>query len=148
MVFSKKNLNFWKQLSLDSLMSTATETVSQFDVECERNSEISQNVQKLCFLQKKWVFRKKPWNFEKSLMVANLLYNAKELVRFLKTFNFWGLKVLKNTSVFREELNFIKWERQQTCRRINRNCNSPQKVQTSGFFSLKKWVFRIKILKL
>ena len=33
-------------------MSTATETVSQFDVECERNSEISQNVQKLCFLQK------------------------------------------------------------------------------------------------
>ena len=40
-------------------MSTATETVSQFDVKCERNSEISQNVQKLGFLQKKrWVSEK------------------------------------------------------------------------------------------
>ena len=39
-------------------MSTATETVSQLDVNCERNSEISQNVQKLGFLQKRWVFRK------------------------------------------------------------------------------------------
>ena len=28
----KKNLNFWKELSLDNLMSSATETVSQFDV--------------------------------------------------------------------------------------------------------------------
>ena len=57
--FRKRNLNFWKQLNLASLMSTATETVSQFDVECERNSEISQNVQKLCFLQKRMGFPKK-----------------------------------------------------------------------------------------
>ena len=33
-------------------MSTATETVSQFDVECERNSEISRNVQELAFFRK------------------------------------------------------------------------------------------------
>ena len=47
--FRKKTLNFWKQLSLAILMSTATETVSQFDVECEQNSETSQNVQNLFF---------------------------------------------------------------------------------------------------
>ena len=107
--FRKRNLNFWKQQNLANLMSTATETVSQFDVECERNSEISQNVQKLCFFCKKgWVFRKKPWNVRKSLMVTNLLYNAKELVRFLKTFKFWDLEVSKNTSVFREKLKSFK----------------------------------------
>ena len=57
--FRKRNLNFWKQLNLANLMSTATETVSQFDVECERNSEIPQNVQKLCFLRKRMGFPKK-----------------------------------------------------------------------------------------
>ena len=57
--FRKRNLNLWKQLNLANLMSTATETVSQFDVECWRNSEISQNVQKLWFLQKKMGFPKK-----------------------------------------------------------------------------------------
>ena len=46
-------------------MSTATETVSQFDVECKRNSEISQNVQKLCFLQRKMRFPKKTLKFSK-----------------------------------------------------------------------------------
>ena len=40
-------------------MSTATETISPFDVECEWNSEISQNVQTLGFLQKKAGFPKK-----------------------------------------------------------------------------------------
>ena len=57
--FRKGNLNFWKQLNLANLMSTATKTVSQFDVECERNSEISQNFQKLTFLQEKMGFPKK-----------------------------------------------------------------------------------------
>ena len=57
--FRKRNLNFWKQLNLANLMSTATETVSQFDVEWERNSEISQNVQKLCFFAKKDGFSEK-----------------------------------------------------------------------------------------
>ena len=56
--FRKRNLNFRKQLNLANLMSTASETVSQFDVECKRNSEICQNVQKLGFLRKRWVFRK------------------------------------------------------------------------------------------
>ena len=46
-------------------MSTATETVSQFVVECERDSEISQNVQKLCFLQKKDAFSEKNLKFSK-----------------------------------------------------------------------------------
>ena len=40
-------------------MSTAHETVSQFDVEYEWNSEISQNVQELGFLQKKVGFPEK-----------------------------------------------------------------------------------------
>ena len=57
--FRKRNLNFWKQLNLANLMSTATETVSQFDVECEWKSEISQNLQKLVFLQEKMSYRKK-----------------------------------------------------------------------------------------
>ena len=40
-------------------MSTATETVNHFDVECEWINEISQNFQKLGFLQKKAGFPKK-----------------------------------------------------------------------------------------
>ena len=85
-----------------------------------------------------WVFRKKPCNFQKSLMVTNLLYNAREIVRFLKTFKFWDLEVLKKTSVFEKNWSLLKWQKQQTCRRIDWNCNSPQKVQTSGFFKMKK----------
>ena len=46
-------------------MSNATETVSQFDVKCERNSEISQNLPKLGFLPEKMVFPKKTLNFLK-----------------------------------------------------------------------------------
>ena len=57
--FFRKKMIFWKQLSLANLMSTATETISQFDVKCEGKSEISQNVQKLGFLQKKAGFPKK-----------------------------------------------------------------------------------------
>ena len=57
--FQKRNLNFWKQLNLANLMSTATETVSQFDVECERKNEISQNLQNLVFLLEKKGYRKK-----------------------------------------------------------------------------------------
>ena len=63
--FRKINLKFWRQLSLASLRSTATETVSQFDVECERNSEISLNVQKLCFLQRQMRFPKETLKFSK-----------------------------------------------------------------------------------
>ena len=61
--FRKRNLIFWKQLNLANLMSTATETVSQFDVEWERKGEFSQNLQKLGFSQEKRVIGKKPWNF-------------------------------------------------------------------------------------
>ena len=57
--FQKGNLIFWKQLNLANLMSTATETVSQFDVACERKSEFSQNLQKFGFCKKKWVIGKK-----------------------------------------------------------------------------------------
>ena len=106
--FWKRNLSFWKQLSSANFMPTAIETVSQFDVECEWNNEISQNVQLFGFLQKKMGFPKNFWSFQKSLMVTILLYNAKELVRFPKTFNFWVLEVMKNTSVFGEKLNSFK----------------------------------------
>ena len=54
--FQKRNLNFWKQLSSANLMSIATERVSQFDVECERNSEFSQNVQKMFFFKEQMGF--------------------------------------------------------------------------------------------
>ena len=46
-------------------MSTATETLSQFDVECEWNSEVSQNVQELGFLRKKVGFYEKILKFLK-----------------------------------------------------------------------------------
>ena len=46
-------------------MSTATETVSQFDVECKRNSEISQSFQELVFFAKKMGFPKKILKFSK-----------------------------------------------------------------------------------
>ena len=71
--FRKRNLIFWKQLNLAKLMSTATETVSQFDVECERKGEISQNLQKLGFLQEKMGYWRKPWIFWKWPEVLNLL---------------------------------------------------------------------------
>ena len=61
----KRNLNFWKQLNLANLMSTAPETVSQFDVECERNSEVSQNSQNMGFLQEKMGFTLKILKFLK-----------------------------------------------------------------------------------
>ena len=51
--FRKRNLIFWKQLNLANLMSTATEMVSQFDVECERKNEISQSLQNLVFFARK-----------------------------------------------------------------------------------------------
>ena len=63
--FRKRNLNFWKQLNLANLMSTATETVSQFDVQCKKNSEISQNFQKFGFLQEKMGFPKETLKFFK-----------------------------------------------------------------------------------
>ena len=62
--FQKRNLNFWKQLNLANLMSTATETVSQFDVECERKSEISQNLQKFFFARKNGLSEKNPESFK------------------------------------------------------------------------------------
>ena len=61
--FRKRKLIFWNQLNVANLMSTATETVSQFDVECERKGEFSQNLQKLGFSQEKRVIGKKPLNF-------------------------------------------------------------------------------------
>ena len=42
-----------------------TAKFSQFEVQCERNSEISQNVQKLGFLQKKVGFPIKTLKFSK-----------------------------------------------------------------------------------
>ena len=46
-------------------MSTATETVSQFDFECKRNCEFSQNVKRLGFLQRWMGFPKKTSKFSK-----------------------------------------------------------------------------------
>ena len=72
-------------------MSTATETVSQFDFECERNREISQNVQKLGFLQEKMGFSKMNLEvFENGSLnliwteIGNFLKRFKEFELFLK----------------------------------------------------------------
>ena len=54
--FRKRNLHFWKQLSWANLISTATESFSQFDVEYEWNSEFSQNNQKSGFGSNKEFF--------------------------------------------------------------------------------------------
>ena len=63
MNFSKMKPEILKQIKWVNLMSNATETVSQFDVQCERKSEIFQNFQKLGFLQEKLGYPKKPWSF-------------------------------------------------------------------------------------
>ena len=47
-------------------MSTETETVSQFDVDCKRNSEFSQNVQNMGFLLKKMAFPEKTLKLSKN----------------------------------------------------------------------------------
>ena len=53
MVFSKKKLEFLKSAKF-----------SQFEVECERNSQTSQNVQNLfLFLKKDGVLEEKAWIF-------------------------------------------------------------------------------------
>ena len=96
--FSEKNLNFLK-----------TVEVSQMDVECERNSKISQNFQTLGFFAKKDAFsEKKPWSFQKLLMLASLLQNATRFVIFLKNFKkfelFW-----KKGGFFKKKLFFRKW---------------------------------------
>ena len=54
-----------KTAKLSQFDVDCTETVSQFGVECERNSEISQNAQKLCFLQRKVGFSIKALKFSK-----------------------------------------------------------------------------------
>ena len=78
MVFSEKK---------PELLKTAN--ISQFDVECDWNSKFSQNFQKLDFFcRKRWVFRKKHWNFQKGLEVLIVLYNATERVKSLKAFKF------------------------------------------------------------
>ena len=47
------------------MVSTATETVSQFDVQCEQKNKISQNFQNLVFLQEKMGNPKKTLKFIK-----------------------------------------------------------------------------------
>ena len=63
---------------------------SKFDVNCDWTSKISQNVQSLGFFKKiDGLFEKKSWIFSKSLKVANLPWNATEIVKFFKTFKNW-----------------------------------------------------------
>ena len=87
--FRKRNLNFWKRLNLAVLMSTATETVSQFDVECGRNSEISQNFQKLVFFARKNGFSEKTLKFLK----------LERGIKFAVESN-WKSKIPQNVQIF------------------------------------------------
>ena len=70
-------------------MLTATESVSQFDVESERNSEISQNFQILGFLQEKLGFPKK---------TLKLLKNSRDIM-FAVESN-WKSKISQNVQTF------------------------------------------------
>ena len=55
-------------------MSNATKTVSQFDVECKRNSDISQKFQDLVFFPKRDGFSERnAWYFQKRPKKKNLL---------------------------------------------------------------------------
>ena len=76
-------------------MSTATETVSQFHVECERNSEISQNVQKLCFLQKKMGFPKKTLKFSKIADGNKFAVQCERISKVSQNFQILGLRSIK-----------------------------------------------------
>ena len=80
MGFSKKNIEFFKIAE-----------GSKFAVKFDWNGKISQNVQKMGFLERiDEFFEKKNLIFSKSLKVANLRWNSTEMVKFLKTFKKWA----------------------------------------------------------
>ena len=96
--FSEKNLNFLK-----------TVEVSQLDVECERNSKISQNFQKLGFFAKKrCVFREKPLKFSKIADAGKLAAECNSICHIYQKFQkIWA--VPKKRCVFQKKLILRKW---------------------------------------
>ena len=76
---------------------------SKLAVKCDWNSKNSKNVQKLGFFKKTidGLFEKKNLVSSNSLKVANLRWNATEIVKFLKTFKIWVFK--KTYGFFRKK---------------------------------------------
>ena len=70
-------------------MSNATETVSQFNVQCERNSEASQNFQKLGFLHENLDFPIKTLKFLKKARGINFAVESN-----------WKCKISQNVQTF------------------------------------------------
>ena len=89
MVFREKNLNFLKAVE-----------VNQLDVECERDSLVSQNSQKLGFFEKKMRFPKKPWIFQISLVLTYAV-ECDGISKFSQ-------KPQKNLSCFKKKGGFFK----------------------------------------
>ena len=56
---------------------------SEFAVESDWISNISQHVQRMRFRKQDWLMGKKLWGFWKALKAGTLLLNATELVGFL-----------------------------------------------------------------
>ena len=78
--FPKKDGFLEKKLKLSKMAQ-----ISKLVVEWDGKSKSFQNVQKLCFFKKRWVFRENLCFF-KSLKVANLLRKATEKLNFLRAF--------------------------------------------------------------
>ena len=70
-------------------MSNATETVSQFNVQCERNSETSQNFQKLGFSEENLGFPIKTLKFLKMASGINFAVESN-----------WKCKISQNVQSF------------------------------------------------
>ena len=70
-------------------MSNATETVSQFNVQCERNSETSQNFRKLGFLEENLGFPIKTLKFLKMARGINFAVESN-----------WKCKISQNVQTF------------------------------------------------
>ena len=130
-------------------MSTATETVSQFDVESKRNSEFSQNVQRLGFLQRWMGFPKKTLKFSKiddgNKFAVQCGGNSKvfpnvQILRFRSIKEYFGFS--RKTEVLQNgKCNKLAVESTEMVTVL-------KNFKLQAFLNLKKWVFGTKILKL
>ena len=76
-------------------MSTATQTVSQFDVECEWINKISQNVQELGFLQKKDGLSRKILKFSKIADGNKFAVQCEGISKVSQNVQFLGFGIIK-----------------------------------------------------
>ena len=124
---------------------------SKFVVESNWYSMISQKVQNLGYSKKTdGFFEKETWVFWNKLEIANLMSNANEIVRFLKTYKKLGFFQKKGSSWKKFEFFKIHWWWQVCCRmqlrRMQLDLSDFSKTSNSLSCFGKMWVFRKKIL--